>query len=177
MTKIVEDIELTLIDGKAYKIPATDQDGDAVFETGDNGDIKVTSRGNKIPKMVSGTVSETLKLVMFNIPKELIAKNDSLEGIALWKALKGVKDGFLTFEDDTYNWIHRVLNRQIPLNEEGKKAGLEVQEYCVHLWGMSAEWVVDQFVDTDNRKYKESKLALVPNDIGESTEEGEPSDA
>jgi len=74
----------------------------------------------------------------------------------LWNQLDRVNgDATIVLKDKTYDWLHKVLNREVPVTHEAKERGVKPRKYSMLLFSMSASHIINQLKDEDEKKTPE----------------------
>ena len=152
------------IEGRPWKVPEVDDDGEVVWE----------NKEEEKPQMKEADSFDILRQVAFSIPQKVHAANDSHRGQQLFNQIARAKerdDGKIILAQDVYEWLHRLLNRNIPIPELEKKMGLEARAYKLHLWGLSAWTIEQQLTNIDQRAKPEDADLTDPPDPKTPTEE------
>tara|TARA_Y100000310_G_C20653974_1_gene800978 strand:+ start:300 stop:776 length:477 start_codon:yes stop_codon:yes gene_type:complete len=139
--------------GKAIKLPKRDDDGDVDWETG-------TQDEDKTPENLpteSATTLTLLREVLLGLQaspdlRGIQRAEDSRRAMSLWNSMERCEDGTLEVHDKVYEWLHRLLKRDIPISKEEKDAGLEPLSVASRLYSLNAWTVIDQLKDVDDRK-------------------------
>ncbi len=87
---------ITTIEGKPFRIPETDSDGQAILE-------------NDKPKMKEASLVDLLRLFIFNLPPAQLTMQDSIEAHRLFDQIKKATDGFLPIEEAEHDWLKKKL--------------------------------------------------------------------
>jgi len=161
------------IEGRPWKVPLRDEDGEVVWE----------DKETETPKLVPADTFSLLHAAIFSIPPRIHAKNDGMRSQQLFNAIQRAKDrgavrattqdddsvqwtGRLVLHGEVYEWIQRVLAREVPITKAEKDMGLNARELASHLWGLSAYTILRQLTDVDSRKAEEDVDLEEPEELG-----------
>jgi len=143
MTKQIPVAKIIGFSGKPLRVPKRDEDGNIVWK---NEELKTE------PEIAEADTLEVLRIISLNISREIQTSNDPLRVSQLWHRLDTTKDGIVELHDKLYDWLHRLLNREIPLTAVEKERGIKPIPYSQQLFSMNSAGVVRQLKDVDERK-------------------------
>jgi len=132
---------VTGVIGRPLKIPRRDPDGLPVWKNEEKTELE-TEDANPV---------NLIKQVILSIPNQMQAPSDSLRATRLWSQLDGVQNAHLELEDKEYEWLHRLLSRQLPRGKEEKDANMEPQTLAVKLFGLNAFPVRQALTEIDSK--------------------------
>lgn len=163
--KTIPNIPVQQMDHKAFRIVNTDDDGEAIWK-----DAEKTE-----PELVPGDVKDVMQIALLNIPRSIQLGQDDLRVRQMWTQLDACPDGTVNLRDKTYNWFHRLLNREVPLTKEQKEQGVKEQrQYAVILFGyFNSHYIVEQLTDIDERKPFEELEEDEQEKVGSASESNE----
>lgn len=137
-------VKLTLgkivgFNGRTLKVPKRDDNGDIVFKT-------------EVVKLPSGESTKTAEIeeadtislikhiiLTLHINSNIQAQVDSMQMSDIWGQLDNKQeDETLELKDETYKWLHRVLNRVVPKSKEDKELFVEQQVFSQGLFSGDA---------------------------------------
>ena len=131
---------LTDLDGLPVLTVKRDEDGKPVWE----------DEAAKVPEMEPCDTLEMLKVIRRQVPRSILADDDSLRFMELHLALAGRRNGSPSQGKDgdsivvpggVASWLVRLLRRPVPVPAEAKAQGMKPQTYACHLWGTDEEHV------------------------------------
>tara|TARA_Y100000310_G_scaffold126272_3_gene125064 strand:+ start:17067 stop:17519 length:453 start_codon:yes stop_codon:yes gene_type:complete len=139
-------------------IPKRDEDGLAVIEK-EQGDTpcSLCLRGQPEAEMIQADTRGLLQHIVHTRPESIQAPNDPQFATQVFMATNGVSEGAdgVVLTANTYDWIHRILVKQIPITEKAEKSGVTKRTLGQALFGDSAYVVAEQLKDVDQRKTDE----------------------
>lgn len=121
-------------------------------------DIDEDGRTKKDPKTdkeveKKARVSDLMRIISLSIPRSIQAQNDPIRVYQIHNSLLKVKDGQpVELKDKVYDWLFRVLNREVPLTAEKVKEGLKPLSYAQELWAFNSACIIEQLKVPDERK-------------------------
>ena len=136
-----------------YRVPELDDDGEAIEKEGAIPACNDCGRPETSPELVmkDGSVKDVLRLVIFSIPDSIQAKNDPLRVAQVWNQLEH-SNGAVELRDKAYDWLHRLMGREIPVTKARKDEGIKPKTYSAAFFGLSSAYILEQLKDVDERK-------------------------
>ena len=125
--------------GRPLRLPKRDEDGQLVWKDPEKTDLETEP----------ATAVNLIKQIILSLPQQLQAPSDSLRATRIWAQIEGLQNGHLQLQDQEYDWLHRVLNRQMPRSKDEKEASLEPQTLMVKLFGLNAHPIKRALTDVD----------------------------
>ena len=108
--------------------------------------------------MKDATVTDVLRQIIFSIPRPIQAPNDALHIPAVWMAVEGA-NGTVDLGDKTYEWLHKLLARQI---EPSGDSTWEAQSYGAAFFGLENVAVcLETLKPVDERRTLEELIATL----------------
>ena len=92
--KKVKNETVKSIQGKPFRIPETDGDGQAVM---------VEDK----PKMKDAKMVDLLRVLVFNLPLGKITMEDSIHAHRLFEQMDKASEGFIPIEDAEHDWLKK----------------------------------------------------------------------
>ena len=140
-------IDIKNADFTAWKTADLDRDGEAVIVDGS-------------PKLRQGTTLDMMRTIIWNIPKSIQNKNDSLHVPRIMNSIiqaEETNDGNefparLSLRETDADFIQRVLNRDIPAKSEGVEPKPTPLTYGQVLFGLNLDYFKWQITDVDNKR-------------------------
>ena len=138
--------------GYPVRLPVRDDDGDVIWENPTEKDPE-----KKLPKTEPATVEKLIREILLGLNgnqmlRGLIKPRDSEFAQRLSNQIHRVKDGVVRVRDQELDWLHRLLERDVPVNKEAKDAGYESQTILVRLYGLSGSKVKDYLTDPEKKR-------------------------
>ena len=132
----IPDREITNIEGRAWKTAATDEDGEVIFEDMDQ----------KIVKRRPATVADMIRTAIFSVPQAGQKKLDPVRIMQVSNHLLNAQNSTIELKEKQYEWLHRLLVREIPPSKEAKEVGVTDDiPLAMALWGsVNYLWFIEQ---------------------------------
>ena len=149
MAKVIPNETLKNLKGKPVRMPKRDEDGNVIWKDKDA----------QVPEMTEAKALDALWLLT-NIPRTIHAEKDRLRIPALANQLIHAEDAevaedakVIELTEKTYDWVHRVLNRELPLTAQEKEQGMKPLIFAESLFGTAlAALVIEHLKPLDVRK-------------------------
>ena len=144
--KELDIIDIKSADFTAWKTADLDKDGEAILVDGE-------------PKLRQGTTLDLIRTIIWNIPQAIQAKNDSIHVPRIMNSIvqaeaKNEGNEFpsrLSLRETDYDFIERVLNRDIPQSKEQAESGRSKLTYGQVIFGLNLDYFKWQITDVDNK--------------------------
>ena len=150
MTKQIPVAQIKALNGRPFRIPKRNEDGEVVFKEQTE---EAKAKGyEKELELVEADTQSLLRMLTLMIPRSIQTTNDPLRVSQLWHRLDVPVDGNIQLHDKLYEWLHRLLNRELPLTAIEKEQNMRALPFSQHLWIMNARWIVEQLKEVDERK-------------------------
>ena len=147
MTKRIPLAPVLNMEGKPWKVPKVDEDGDIVWKT-----EPVGEQGG-VPELEPADTRRVIQTALFSIPRAIQSSHDPMRVAMCFNELEhSAGDGFIELKDKVYAWLHRLLRRELPLTKEQKDLNMPVATYAQALWQLNAFIITEQLKDVDERK-------------------------
>ena len=124
------------------RAPKRDSDGDIIWK----------NRELAEPELESATVRLLLREAILQKPRSIDAQNDGVRSAQLWNQVERSKDGVIELKEPVYDWVHRLLNREVKPTPQEKEQGIEAMPYARRLWGTDWWLAVNSLKDIDSRQ-------------------------
>jgi hypothetical protein len=136
MAKVLKIGEIVNIEGRPLRTPKRDQDGDIIWKT--RCPVCDHPEDNTAPELESLDTIKAIRSLIFQMPNELRKPDDSQNSFYLLSQIRE-QDGndTLTLQDAEYEFLHRVINREIPSDSDDQET------FGTALWGINS-WVIIQ---------------------------------
>jgi len=142
MSKQISNTTILSITGKPYLIP----------KRSDDGDVEWINLEQQLPDMEEATPSNLLRMIILTLPRTMQAQNDGQFSYQLWQdVLQADGTEYIKLHDKVYSWLHRLLNRQVPLSKEDKDSGITPKTLAIHYFGASDYTIIQQLKDKSDR--------------------------
>jgi len=137
------------LERRPLKIAKYDDDGEVVWKTAPLGDIPGVPEA--IVADTPGLIRNVLR-VLANV-RLLFKADDPQRTAGIYLALDTAEEegGDIRLGTKSYDWFHAMLGRQLPLNEEAKKAELVPESFAHTFWGNSCDVVQNQLRDESDK--------------------------
>ena len=142
--KTIENQQLVNMRNKPLMLPTRDEDGELVPKNPD------APEGEQIAEMAKADTKLALETVVYALPRTIQAQADGTKAPQLLAAIDRAEDGKIEMHDKVYDWVHRVLNREVPIEKAEKDSGVHQLTYARRLFGLHADVVVAQLKDVDS---------------------------
>jgi len=77
------------------------------------------------------------------MPQQIRKPDDPQMSYRVMEAVRQMKDDKLVLEDADYEWLHRLMNREIPLGDDAPSGAIQ-ETMATALWAMNSWVVVEQ---------------------------------
>jgi hypothetical protein len=144
MAKTLKVGEIVNIEGRPLRIPKRDADGDILWKT--KCPVCDAPEPSTEPQLEPLDTLNAIRSLVFQMPPQLRKPEDPQNSFHLMTALRQSDGNNLTLEDSDYAFLHRLIEREIPLPEDKPDATPETLGSA--LWGINA-WVVTQQLTPD----------------------------
>ena len=145
MSKTIPVETIKAMSGKPIRVPDQTEDGETKYK------VEPKDGRGGVPETKDASTVDLMKLVVLSIPRSIMTSNDPLRVTQMWHRLD-VADGQLEMHDKLYDWLHRLLKRDIPLTAEEKQLDMKPIPYAQYLWGIHAPAIIEQFKEPSERK-------------------------
>jgi len=142
--KIIPICQIYNLAHKPWRIPERDEDDEIVWK----------DPTAQVPEMKKADTLGVLWTVLFTIPPKLEKQNDPRRLQQAWNQMERAREqgnGEVEFSEKVYLWLHRLLNREMPLTEEEKREKLLPRTYARALFRGSAFAITEQLKPLDER--------------------------
>jgi|TARA_R110002020_G_scaffold54717_1_gene152399 hypothetical protein len=138
MAKTIRISTIVNIEGRPIRIPKRDVDGDVVWQT--TCPVCNTPEPNTQPELEELDTIKAVRSLIFQLPPSLRKPDDPQNSFHLLNAVRQNDGELLTLEDDEYDFLHRLIDREVSNGEED--AVTETMGSA--LWGMNSYVVIQQ---------------------------------
>ena len=140
------------VEGKPWKSQKVGEDGEPVWKVEPTAGLDGALRGG-VPELEDANTQMVLRSVLFSIPRSIQSLHDPMRVAVCFNEMEhNTKDGFIELKDKVYNWLHRLLKRELPLPRDQKDIGLQPLSYAQALWQLNAYTITEQLKDVDEQK-------------------------
>ena len=95
--KKVKNALIKNVEGKSFRIPETDKDGEQIFETSGKAKLK------------DARLVDLLKIIVFNLPADKITMQDSIDAKRFFDQIQESSGDILGLEEHTHDWITKKV--------------------------------------------------------------------
>lgn len=148
MSKTLSQEFITNMDHHNLKVPVLDDDGEMVWKIKPDQEKKIIGE----LQIRDAKTADILRTIVFSLPRSIHAKADEVRLPQMLASLERVQDSKILLHDKLYDWLHRVLNRDIPVTQVAKDNDAKPMPYSHFLWtNVHARWVMNQLKDVDEK--------------------------
>jgi len=166
MPRYIDNSVVRNVDGREMQSAKRDEEGDPVYldVEGNETDkaFRTNAQGDRFPHefaLEPGTVREYVRIAVLNIPRNVQKGDDSLRVhqiinqlmIQNEEAVNGSNPP-IQLKEKTYTWLHKLLQRPVPLSKEEKDRDAPQRVYASELWSLNHAVIVNQMRDSFEQK-------------------------